>query len=141
MKAKSGVRTSDIRKPALESKEDTAAEIGRGTDQMCQLMNCLIFKHETLSLIPKSTLEKPGIVKCTYDLSAGEERTGRLLGLTGQPASLAKQDEVRESLSLKRWPTITCETMPLHTHSHRSTHRTMINKNRQGLVTKEDIGK
>lgn len=56
--SKSRVRTNEIRKPALESKEDIDTEIGQGTDQMCQLMNCLMFRHETLSLIPKSTMKK-----------------------------------------------------------------------------------
>lgn len=55
-KARSRVGTNEIRKTALEGKENTDTEIGRGADEIDKSLCCT--KQETLHLSPESTILK-----------------------------------------------------------------------------------
>lgn len=55
-----------------------------GLGSLAQLVKCLMYKHEELSLDPQSLHKKPGRVVYTRNPSAGQVERGGSLEFTGK---------------------------------------------------------
>jgi hypothetical protein len=99
---------------------------------------CLLYKHETLSLIPRTNFKKLGVVAGSYHPSTGEGKTLGSLGLAGQqssrphwsPGSVTNSASnikggrwLRSTTSDDLWPhTHACARTHAHTDTHTQTH-------------------
>lgn len=57
-------------------------------EEMAQSAKCLPWKHEELSLIPRTPVNKLSMVACTCNFMAGELEKGGFLELAGQQSGL-----------------------------------------------------